>query len=110
LAGGVSDNDKPLRSADLWDFRTRTGKSLAADGTVLLSARTEEARRRGVKTQVCEPWRLSFLPSYAEPRDPRFPAMEASLPENRGTDAPVGAVIGIRFSRRLRVESLNSGQ
>jgi hypothetical protein len=123
LAGGVSDNNTPLRSADLWDFRTRTGKRLVAemmslgrrpistllpDGTVLLTAGTEEARMRRGKTEVYERWRLSFLPLQAKPRDPEFPAMDASLSENRRSETPVGAVIGIRFSRPLRVESLNS--
>jgi hypothetical protein len=109
LAGGVSDNNTPLSSADLWDFRTKTGKGLTTemmplgrrpiskllpDGTVLLSTRTAQA--------AYEPWRLSFLPAHAESRD-------ASLRENRGADVPLGAAIAIRFSKRLRAESLNSG-
>jgi hypothetical protein len=113
LAGGVSDNNTPLHSADLWDFRTRTAKRLAADmmplgrrpisrllpdGTVLLSARTEEADSPGGKTPVYQPWRLSFLPTYVKPPNPQFPVMD-----------PANTVIGIRFSRPLRAESLNSG-
>jgi len=123
LAGGISDSDPGLRSADLWDFRTRTGKKLAAetiplgrqpvatllsDGTVLLSARTAEADLGGIKAQVYAPWLQSFLPSYAAPRNPQVSALEGSVPENRAADVPVDAVIGIRFSKRLRAESLSS--
>jgi hypothetical protein len=120
LAGGVSENDPSLRSADLWDFTTRTGRKLAAemmplgrrsiakllsDGSVLLSERVD---RGGIKAQVYAPWLQSFLPSYAQAPDPVVSAVEGSVPENRGADVPVNAVIGIRFSKRLRAESLNT--
>jgi hypothetical protein len=112
LAGGVSDSGVAAHSADLWDFRTRTGKTLAAemmaldrqptarllpDGTVLLSG-----------PQVYVPSLETFLASYARPLDPVVTTVEGSVPENRAADVPVDAVIGIRFSRRLRVGSVNA--
>jgi len=82
--------------------------TLLSDGTVLLSARTAEADLGGIKAQVYAPWLQSFLPSYAAPRNPQVSALEGSVPENRAADVPVDAVIGIRFSKRLRAESLSS--
>ena len=116
----MSSPTPSLSSADLWDFRARTGTKLAAemaplgrrpvakllsDGSVLLS---EHVDRGGINAQVYAPWLQSFLPSYAQPPDPVVSAVEGSVPENRGTDVPVDTVIGIRFSKRLRAESLSA--
>ncbi|HYW41913.1 MAG TPA: kelch repeat-containing protein [Bryobacteraceae bacterium] len=122
LAGGTSEDGSPLKSADIWDFRTRTGRKLASemmvprsrpnarllpDGSVLLWEGTEEADHDRAKEEIYSPWHQSFLPWYGGPPEREVPAIEGSFPESQAMEVPVDQVIGLRFSRRMLVDSVS---
>jgi hypothetical protein len=116
LAAGVGDGGVTLNSAELWDFRTGKGTKLAArmiserrrplamlqaDGTVRFTGGAE------ARDEVYLPWLQSFQPSYVRPGEPQSATLAGSVPESGAIDVSLNPVIGIRFSRPLKVTSLN---
>jgi RHS repeat-associated protein len=128
IAGGLSasarDDKTPLGTAELWDFRTRTVTQLAAtletarydhsaallaDGRVLLSGGIAGDGAPLVTAEFYDPESQSFNAARSlPPADEGPPKLAGSLPIDGATSVPVDALIALRFSRPLRVESVSS--
>ncbi len=121
LAGGVGADGVLQRSADIWDYRTRTGRRLASemsarrsrpgiqllpDGSALVSGGLAEGDQSVVKAEVYAPWHHGFQSWYSGPAARNDAAVEGSYPEDQSTGIAADAVIGLRFSRRLGIDSL----
>ncbi len=125
IAGGVSIANQLLATAEVWDPRTKSAAVLAtglitprqehsatllADGTVLLWGGRDSSGTALTYGEIFDPvaerFRIETSPKN-QPSD-EAPRMEASLPEDRAEGVSLDTVIALRFSRPLRVETVNS--
>ena len=131
IAGGLSADGKPLRTAELWDFRTREAvrvpsklgaarynhaSALLPDGNVLLSGgsgtkdisldsdelfNVSNRRFKNITNQDASEAR----------RDSQISSnglsLAGSLPEDGGTEVSTNAILAFRFNGSLQVESVN---
>ena len=121
LAGGVGADGVAQRSADIWDYRTRTGWRLASemsaprsrpeirllpDGSALVSGGLAEGDQSGAKAEIYAPWHRGFQSWYSGPAARNDAIVEGSFPEDQSTGIAADTEIGLRFSRRLELDSL----
>jgi RHS repeat-associated protein len=122
IVGGASDEGRAPGRAELWDSRTRAATPLQAtpsvarrghkatllpDGNVLLEGGADGEAR---EAEVFDAEARSFNPSAlsSETVDDNPPFLAASLPASGASDVPVEGGIALRFSKPLRVETVNS--
>jgi len=127
IAGGLSTEGAALREAQLWDFRTRTVLSqtrlrtgryhqtstLLASGKVLLSGGSGDSGASLGNGELYNPQTQRFANAGPETSfDPQFsslePRLSASLPEDGATGVRVDGFIALRFSKPLRVDTVNA--
>ena len=126
IAGGRFADGTLLDTAEIWNPRTQTTESLRArltvarqnhsatllsDGTVLLTGGQDKDGNKLDTADLFDPSSNSFIPQSEFPSslsDIRNPQLEASLPSDGSVDVPLDSLIALRFSKSLRVETINS--
>jgi RHS repeat-associated protein len=125
LAGGLSSEGKALSRVELWDFRSKSAVKLTAklktarynhraallpDGNVLLDGGADNngAVIQDVEQYRSDSQRFSRLQRPIEPDSNGDPQVAGSVPGNGVADVALDAPIGVRFSRPLRVETINA--
>ena len=125
IVGGVGSDGDPLALAEQWDSRASSASVLQAelqserrdhtatlmpDGTVLLWGGTDARGNAIPYADVYYPDSQSFsVDTVASESVPNLnvPILEASLPADGATGVPAQTLIALRFSKPLRVGSLN---
>jgi hypothetical protein len=127
MTGGLGPGGATLSEAELWDPRTDTASVVGAslttarsrhaatllpDGAVLLWGGVDASGAALGGGEIYDPvagrfTAVSALPAGAEPA-PDPPRLEASHPPDGATGVPVDAVLALRFSKPLRVETVNA--
>ena len=128
FAGGSSEAGNIFNDAELWNFedgvvdrlssklndaRYGHAAALLSDGTVLLSGGLDRHGDSLSDGELFDPATEQFTAASAiEVQNLKStshtPQVTASIPANGATDAAVDALIAIRFSTPMRVESVNS--
>jgi YD repeat-containing protein len=124
LAGGMSSSGKTLKTAELWDPGTGTtakpsGRlnsarrshtaTLLASGNVLLWGGIDSSEKPLVVGEAFDTQTQTFSEVATPPAPPEGPPqVEASTPEDGASRVPTDSFVGIRFSRPLRVDTVNS--
>ena len=125
IVGGSSSNEHALTRAELFDTTTGTATTipgrlsnarqkhkatLLADGSVLFEGGTGNNSQRltGAELYIADNGSFSATSLSSEQIDGNAPFVTASLPVDGATDVPVDSRIAVRFSKPLRVETLNS--
>lgn len=125
VAGGVSENGALLGQADLWDPTTRAAvatsgpltipryrhdATLMSDGTVMLWGGFDQAGAALNSGEHFDPAQQSFtaLNAPLPVPGPVGPRLEGSLPADGAADVPLDALIALRFSKPLKVETLTA--
>jgi RHS repeat-associated protein len=124
IVGGVSRGSEIHTRAELWDSKTQTATplqgrlttsrqrqraTLLPDGSVLIEGGVDEAGQQVGPAEAFEPQSKNFNGSSitSEQFESGAPYLAASLPAGGGTDVPVDARVALRFSKPVRVETLN---
>ena len=124
IAGGVSANGRTLAKAELWDSydkrvtavpsklsasRQKHKATLLADGNVLIEGGNDGYGNQvtGAELYNSEAKSFSFTGLTSEQAEENTPYLAASLPANGASDVPLDSRIALRFSKPLRVESIN---
>jgi RHS repeat-associated protein len=125
ISGGAGVNGETLLSAELWDPRRQTvtaissppsarrnhTATLLADGRVLLMGGKDANGNPVSRAEIFDPQSQSF--STIPDSRPLLPAngqasqAQAFSPQDGAADVAVDALIALRFSRPLRMESIN---
>jgi Big-like domain-containing protein/galactose oxidase-like protein len=127
IVGGLSIEGLALRSAELWDFRSKTvaaqaklrtarynhTASLLPNGKVLVTGGSSDEIRVLESSELYDPSKQRFTRADAgTSSDPQSPATEprvsGSLPEDGATAVPMDSFVALRFSKQLRVDSVNT--
>jgi RHS repeat-associated protein len=125
IVGGSSQDGEAYGSAQFWDFRAavstdssqglliaRTGQTatLLADGTVLLWGGTRTNGIRIPDGEIFDPSSDSFRIQTSSPQAApmQSPQVEFTQPSDGAESTPLNALIAIRFSERLQVQTVNS--
>src|SRR5215213_1497230 len=126
ITGGSLGEGKTSSDALLWDFKsgafTEVSSKLSSarqkhraillhDGNVLIDS--GNGSDAGAQIAVSELYNtaagsFSFSSISADQADLRDPFVSASLPDNGATGVPLTAFAGLLFSKKLRVETINS--
>lgn len=126
IVGGESARGNALNQVEVWDFKTRTTKTLPgglnvgrqrqraalqADGTVLIEGGLDSAGNQIAANEVFNSDSLTFTATGNWPNgsDQSAPYLAASIPENNALDVPLDTLIGLRFSKLLDVQTLHPG-
>ena len=126
IAGGLSSEGVPLREAELWDFRTRAVASrsklrkarynhtaaLLPNGMVLFSDGSDNNGISGNNGELFDPQTRRFIKAQeisetSLQASSANPTLEASIPQDDAVNVPVDSFIALRFSKALRVDTLN---
>jgi RHS repeat-associated protein len=125
LAGGVSAGGRASAHAELWDARANAvakltpggnvarqkhRATLQPDGNVLLEGGLDADGNALDSAEIFQPESRSFYFTAPPPaRAPgETPQLMGSLPADGAKGVPTDAVIALRFSTRLRVETVNA--
>jgi RHS repeat-associated protein len=125
IVGGSSGNERALTRAELFDTKTGTAiplpgrlanarqnhkATLIADGSVLFEGGSGSNSDRLTGAELYNADTRSFSPTTlsSDQIDGNAPFVTASLPADGAADVPVDSRIAVRFSKPLRVETLNS--
>jgi len=125
IVGGISDNGKTLSKAELWDPETKSAITLPArlitarhdhtasilpDGKVLVRGGKDEHGGELFDSEAYDPEALRFIPMqrFTDQEDPNPPYLIASSPVDRDTSVPRDTRIVVRFSKPVRVETVDS--
>jgi RHS repeat-associated protein len=125
LAGGISDKGRASSRADFWDLQTKTATELTGrlamarekhkatllpDGNVLLEDGVDgngnEVKNAELYNTQARDFNFATLTSRQE--DDAAPFLAASLPVDGASDVPVDSRVALRFSKLLRVETVNT--
>ena len=126
ITGGVGSNGETLRTAELWDAIAPTTVTLSSsisqrrdhsstllpDGRVLLWGGSDNAGNALNNGEIFDPSTQQFttvqsFPSMLLPQSADGPALVASIPIDRTVDVDPETMISLRFSKPLRVETVN---
>ena len=124
IAGGSSNEQRALASAELWDPksnattvlptalqtpRLKHEATLLPNGDVLLRGGIGEAGTELNDSEQYDLEALRFVPvgGFLPTEDGRPPYLIASAPKHNETSVPLDARLVLRFSKTLRVESVN---
>jgi RHS repeat-associated protein len=125
IIGGSSARVDTLSEALLWDFKTRNFRTLPGtlsiprqkhtatllyDGNVLIEGGVD-AESNAVNTAELystEAGQFIFSSISSAQADQGSPFLAASLPTDGAADVPVDTFVALRFSKSLRVETVNS--
>ena len=125
IAGGVGSAGERLQKLELWDYRSGFGTSvsvdlltrrskhtatLLADGTVLVWGGVDGTGSPLNYGEVFDPvtQRVWIQTTPISPSaDGRPPSITQSIPQDGDTEVPVDAFIALRFSRPLKVQTVN---
>ncbi len=125
FAGGVSDKGRLSSKAELWDFKSGKTTNLSAklsasrqkhratllrDGNVLLEDGVdgngnEVTNAELYNTQARD---FNFTTLTSRQTDETAPFLSGSLPLDGASDVPVDTFVALRFSKQLRLETVNS--
>ncbi|PYX74081.1 MAG: hypothetical protein DMG78_07470, partial [Acidobacteria bacterium] len=125
IAGGVGSGSETLRKLELWDYRSGLGNSvsidlltprskhtatLLADGTVLVWGGVDGTGSPLNYGEVFDPttqriWMQATPISPSADSGP--PRVAESIPHDGATEVPVDALIALRFSRPLKVQTVS---
>ena len=126
IAGGVGTNGQTLKSAQLWDTlepssatlpsptqRRDHSARLLADGRVLLWGGTDDAGNALNSGDLFDPATRRFtaiqsFPTALMSDSTDGPLLVAAIPLDRSVDVDIESMISLRFSKPLRVETVNS--
>ncbi len=125
LAGGVSAGGTTLNSVELWNPRAKTSSTpsitlssprrnhtatLLADGRVLLQGGKDQNSRILNAADVFDPASQTVSPFEGQPGAAGTGLTEAraSSPEDGAVDVPLDALIALRFSEPLAIQTINS--
>lgn len=126
IVGGMSKDGKFQKKAQLFDPQSRTARTLKAaprtpryghmatllaDGNVLIQGGADTNGKAIDSGEIYDPTNQRFTRSDTDIDQQskiRSPQLEASLPKDRETSVPVDSRIALRFSKPLRVETLNA--
>ncbi|MES1244717.1 MAG: RHS repeat-associated core domain-containing protein [Acidobacteriota bacterium] len=124
VAGGMDARGRALDTLELVDPRTgyasplpvhlRTGRyhqtaELLADGSVLFRGGVDPTGKPIAGGERYDPRRQTIVPATSRERDPETPFLAASEPGDGASEVPLDSVINLRFSHRVRVQSVNGG-
>lgn len=124
VAGGMDARGRTLNTLELVDPRTgyasplpvqlRTGRyhqtaELLADGSVLFRGGVDQAGKPIAGCERYDPRRQTIVPATPRERDPETPFLAASEPADGASEVPLDSVISLRFSHRVRVQSVHGG-
>ena len=127
IAGGIGTNSEPLLNSELWDLqqqvisatagplsvgRRKHVATLLPDGRVLLSGGTDSSGNPLASAEVYDPQSQTFS-LVANSQTLLAPSQgiaetTATSPEDGATDVSVTALISMRFSRPLQIQTINS--
>lgn len=127
IAGGVGADAEPLLPVELWDPRAKISSialgrlntvrrnhsaTLLPDGFVLVSGGKDSAGNSLKSGEIYDPGSQAFS-QIANPQPLLTPPAgiaeaTATSPEDGATDVDVSALISLRFSRPLRIETINN--
>jgi RHS repeat-associated protein len=126
VVGGNSAQGDVLPTAELWDphtgaitivepqlraARARHTATLLGDGRVLIADGVDAHGSALSETEIYDPVARSFVlgqPPIPDGTTSLPAALEESIPTHGAADVPVDAILVLRFSRPLRVETLTS--
>ena len=126
FAGGLDANDQTLRSAELWDHADGSVSPLPAlstarqshtatlldDGKVLLRGGSDNGGNALNTGDLFDPTSEKFAELDAAVLNtitaPPTPYLAGSLPVHNASDVASDTIISLRFSKPLRVETVNS--
>ncbi len=123
FAGGIGSRAESLRSLEVWNYRTSQGESLSvdlltprskhaasllADGTVLFWGGLDANRSSLDYGEIFDPKTNSVRIQTSQASPANVLQLEESSPGDDATDVPGDAVIALRFSRLLQVQSVNT--
>lgn len=126
IVGGESARGNASSQVEVWDFKSKTTKTLPgglnvgrqkqratlqADGTVLIEGGLDLAGNEIATKEIFNSDSLTFTATGNWPSgsDQSAPYLAASIPENNAVDVPLDTLIGLRFSRLLDVQTLHPG-
>jgi RHS repeat-associated protein len=125
ISGGAGANGDALASAELWDPRRQTVTAIASapaarrnhtatllpDGRVLLAGGKDASGNSASLAEIFDPQTQSFSTSAGSasllPGSAQAGPAKSFSPQDGAADVPVDALIALRFSRPLRMESIN---
>src|SRR5579864_1924051 len=125
VAGGVSTAGATLNTVELWNPRTNTSSTpsitltsprrshtatLLADGRVLLQGGKDQNSRILNAADVFDPTSQTVSPFEGQPAAAETGLTEtrATSPEDGAVDVPLDALIALRFSEPLAIQTINS--
>ena len=121
VAGGTAAGDRVVPDVEIWDLpaqrvvaagqlrQARSGQTatLLGDGSVVLTGGTDASGRRVAQPEGIDPSSGRIAAAVA-PVDDGVPVhLMASMPADAALDVPVTTRVALRFSRPLRVETVN---
>ncbi len=126
IAGGAGSGGETLRKLELWDYRSRTGTpapidlltprskhtaTLLPDGTVLVWGGKDGTGSTLSYGEIFDPvsqgvW-MQAVP-INPPAGSDTPSIATSIPENGDNEVAVDSIIALRFSKPLKVETVNT--
>ena len=124
VAGGIGARGQVLDTLELVDPRTGNARllpahllagrynqtaGLLADGSVLFWGGLDSAGKSIMGGERYDPRRQTILPAVSRESDPEALFVAASEPADGGSEVPLDTVISLRFSHRIRVQSVHGG-
>lgn len=126
IVGGESARGNASNQVELWDFKSKTTKTLTgglnvgrqkqratllADGTVLIEGGLDSAGNQIAANEIFNGDSLTFTATGNWPSGPdqSAPYLAASIPENNAVDVPLDTLIALRFSKLLDIQTLHPG-
>ena len=126
IVGGESARGNASNQVELWDFKSKTTKTLRgslnvgrqkqraalqSDGTVLIEGGLDSTGNEIASNEIFNSDSLTFTATGNWPNgsDQSAPYLAASIPENNAVDVPLDTLIGLRFSKLLDVPTLHPG-